>query len=45
MPSRRDFLALVAIVLGPAGRPAAAEWRQAREEKLTTVTLVIDGMT
>lgn len=45
MPSRRDFLTLVALVFGSAGRPAASDGRQAREEKLTTVTLVIDGMT
>ena len=46
MPSRRDFLALAAVVLVPAGYSAAARRpQQSRDEKLTTVTLVIEGMT
>jgi hypothetical protein len=44
--SRRDFLAFAAVVLVPTGSSAAARWpQQRREEKLTTVTLVIEGMT
>jgi hypothetical protein len=46
VPSRRDFLAFAAVVLVPTGYSAAARRpQQRREEKLTTVTLVIEGMT
>ena len=46
MPSRRDFLVLAAVVFAPIARPGAAPWApQGRDQRLTTVTLVIDGMT
>lgn len=44
MPSRRAFIAALAVVLAPP-TPLDASRRQRREEKLVTVTLVIDGMT
>jgi hypothetical protein len=44
MPSRRAFIAALAVVFVPT-MPFAAARRQRREEKLATVTLIIDGMT
>jgi hypothetical protein len=45
MPSRRAFIAALAVVFAPATHVTAAALSQRREEALATVTLVIDGMT
>lgn len=45
MPTRRDLLLAFAVTIVPASLCGMQGDKQPREDQLTTVTLIIDGMT